>query len=155
MSADLIKQLRDELQSLCAVVQSLEIEGTHIFVDASLIAEADAHLSSAGQSRKAWIKQADELYINARAAMMFSDNDKMGHANNLEADTKFRAHLRSVPDTPGMVPVEPVAFCVYLPSMDTQEYFDDLDDVWCVDLLTNNPDAQVTPLYAQPKEPTT
>ena len=108
MSADLIKRLRDELQSVRAVVQSLEIEGTHIFVDASLIAEADAHLSSA-----------------------------------------------AVPETPGLVPVEPVAFCVYLPSMDTQEYFDDLDDLWCVDLLTNNPDAQVTPLYAQPKEPTT
>ena len=50
--------------------------------------------------RKEWLKQADELYINARAAMMFSDNEQMGHANNVEADTKFRAHLRTVPDTP-------------------------------------------------------
>ena len=44
----LIKQLRDELQSLCHAVRSLEIEGTHIFVDAALIAEADAHLKSGG-----------------------------------------------------------------------------------------------------------
>ena len=46
---------------------------------------------------------------------------------------------------------EPVAWMVYLPSAHEQYIYDDQDDVGYVDDLTNNPDAEVTPLYAAPQ----
>lgn len=47
--------------------------------------------------------------------------------------------------------MEPVAWCVYLPSQQCAEYFDDPDDLWMADMVTNNEDAEVTALYATPQ----
>ena len=148
--SDLTKRLRDALKiSLNARSFLPAAYRSHVTNANQLLNEADAHLSSVDQSREEWAKGADVL-LAAFTKVLVDGFDECPAA--VLADAALRDYFRAVPDTPGIVPVEPVAYCVYLPSMDTQEYFDDLDDLWCVDLLTNNPDAQVTPLYAQPKE---
>ena len=50
-------------------------------------------------------------------------------------------------------PAQPVAWLVYLPSIDTQNVYDSQDDPGYVDDVTNHADAEVTPLYemAAPK----
>ena len=135
---DLVKRLRDELRTTTDAMNLSRIND-YLGNDA-LIAETNAALSAVDQSREEWANQAYKLAVIWHHSYMRDDVTKARH--------DFQNFLRTVPETP----VEPVAYCVYLPSMDTQEYFDDLDDLWCVELLTANPDAQVTPLYAQPKE---
>lgn len=44
----------------------------------------------------------------------------------------------------------PIAWLVYLPSEETQRVYDSQEDSSYVDDLTNNPDAEITPLYAHP-----
>lgn len=60
-------------------------------------------------------------------------------------------HLRGV--TKMVAPAQPVAWLVYLPSIDTQNVYDSQDDPGHVDDVTNHADAEVTPLYemAAPK----
>ncbi len=67
-------------------------------------------------------------------------------ATQLEID-----HLRGV--TKMVAPAQPVAWLVYLPSIDTQNVYDSQDDPGYVDDVTNHADAEVTPLYemAAPK----
>lgn len=67
-------------------------------------------------------------------------------ATHLEID-----HLRGV--TKMVAPAQPVAWLVYLPSIDTQNVYDSQDDPGYVDDVTNHADAEVTPLYemAAPK----
>jgi len=48
---------------------------------------------------------------------------------------------------------EPVAFFVYFPNEQRQEFFDSEEDMGYIDSLTNSPDAEVTPLYAAPQSP--
>lgn len=52
---------------------------------------------------------------------------------------------------PQQVMQEPVAWMVYLPSIQTQDVFYDQDDPGYVDWLTNYDDAVVTPLFSAPK----
>lgn len=47
---------------------------------------------------------------------------------------------------------EPEGWIVYLPSQQSQYLYDSQDDLGYVDDLTNNPDAEVTPLYTHPSE---
>ena len=60
-------------------------------------------------------------------------------------------HLRGA--TKMVEPAQPVAWLVYLPSIDTQNVYDSQDDPGYVDDVTNHADAEVTPLYemAAPK----
>lgn len=52
---------------------------------------------------------------------------------------------------PQAVPAEPVAWLVYLPSEQAQHVYDSQADSGYIEDLTNNPDAEVTPLYAAPQ----
>ena len=54
-------------------------------------------------------------------------------------------HLRGA--TKMVEPAQPVAWLVYLPSIDTQNVYDSQDDPGYVDDVTNHDDAVVTPLY--------
>ena len=67
-------------------------------------------------------------------------------AKQLEID-----HLRGV--TQMVEPAQPVAWLVYLPSIDTQHLYYSQEDMGYVDDVTNHADAEVTPLYemAAPK----
>lgn len=60
-------------------------------------------------------------------------------------------HLRGV--TKSKLLAQPVAWMVYLPSIDTQHLYYSQEDVGYVDDVTNHADAEVTPLYemAAPK----
>lgn len=67
-------------------------------------------------------------------------------ARQLEID-----HLRGV--TKSKLLAQPVAWMVYLPSIDTQHLYYSQEDMGYVDDVTNHADAEVTPLYemAAPK----
>ena len=97
MSTDLIKRLRDALSDV-----------THKEFT-KLIAEADAHLFSVGQSREAWIVEANAQFDAALTAYRNALKKPIEASKFYDITKKFDAHLRAVPDTPGMVPVEPVA----------------------------------------------
>ncbi len=79
------------------------------------------------------------------------------HAENAALQQGYNAarleidHLRGV--TKMVAPAQPVAWLVYLPSIDTQNVYDSQDDPGYVDDVTNHADAEVTPLYemAAPK----
>lgn len=60
-------------------------------------------------------------------------------------------HLRGATKT--VEPAHPVAWLVYLPSIDTQHLYYSQEDMGYVDDVTNHADAEVTPLYemAAPK----
>lgn len=61
-------------------------------------------------------------------------------ARQLEID-----HLRGV--TKSKLLAQPVAWMVYLPSIDTQHLYYSQEDMGYVDDVTNHADAEVTPLY--------
>ncbi len=67
-------------------------------------------------------------------------------ATQLEID-----HLRGA--TKSKLLAQPVAWMVYLPSIDTQHLYYSQEDMGYVDDVTNHADAEVTPLYemAPPK----
>ena len=93
MSADLIKRLRDALVS--AEKSLTYASWDNGFALRAMIAEADAHLSSVGQSREKWLTQCDK-YINTIAGSAIGQ-----YADELvTARHNFRIHLRAVPDTP-------------------------------------------------------
>ena len=54
-------------------------------------------------------------------------------------------HLRGV--TKSKLLAQPVAWMVYLPSIDTQHLYYSQEDMGYVDDVTNHADAEVTPLY--------
>ena len=73
------------------------------------------------------------------------------HAENASLKAGYDAarleidHLRGATKT--VEPAHPVAWLVYLPSIDTQRVYDDQDDPGYLDDLTNHADAEVIPLY--------
>ena len=73
------------------------------------------------------------------------------HAENVALQQCYDAarleidYLRGV--TKSKLLAQPVAWLVYLPSIDTQHVYDSQDDIGYVDDLTNHADAEVTPLY--------
>ena len=104
MSADLIKRLRDALQQ-AADCLSLEVilqgRDPDLVEWNAAIAEADAHLSSVGQSRDEWAKEAEKLAINAHGPL--AANAHWEDREEYEIKRKrnlFLAHLRAVPDAP-------------------------------------------------------
>jgi hypothetical protein len=73
------------------------------------------------------------------------------HAENATLKAGYDAarleidHLRGA--TQSKLLAQPVAWMVYLPSIDTQHVYDSQDDISYLDDLTNHADAEVIPLY--------
>ena len=82
---------------------------------------------------------------------------RQAHAENTTLQQGYDAarleidHLRGV--TKSKLLAQPVAWMVYLPSIDTQHLYYSQEDMGYVDDVTNHADADVTPLYemAPPK----
>lgn len=97
-----------------------------------------------------------DLSLNAWAAASAAELRRL-HAENTTLQAGYDAarleidHLRGA--TKMVAPAQPVAWMVYLPSIDTQNVYDSQDDPGYVDDVTNHADAEVTPLYemAAPK----
>ena len=107
------------------------------------------------------------MYEELRAAID-GGHESMTHADALAEIAAIRAenaalqqgydaarleidHLRGV--TKSKLLAQPVAWMVYLPSIDTQHLYYSQEDMGYVDDVTNHADAEVTPLYemAAPK----
>lgn len=96
------------------------------------------------------------LSLNAWAAASAAELRRL-HTENTTLQQGYDAarleidHLRGA--TKMVEPAQPVAWLVYLPSIDTQNVYDSQDDPGYVDDVTNHADAEVTPLYemAAPK----
>lgn len=90
------------------------------------------------------------LSLNAWAAASAAELRRL-HAENTTLQQGYDAarmeidHLRGA--TKMVEPAQPVAWLVYLPSIDTQNVYDSQDDPGYVDDVTNHDDAVVTPLY--------
>lgn len=81
--------------------------------------------------------------LHAELLQLHAENEALQQvydARQLEID-----HLRGV--TKSKLLAQPVAWMVYLPSIDTQNVYDSQDDPGYVDDVTNHADAEVTPLY--------
>lgn len=96
------------------------------------------------------------LSLNAWAAASAAELRRL-HAENTTLQQGYDAarleidHLRGA--TKMVEPAQPVAWLVYLPSIDTQHLYYSQEDMGYVDDVTNHADAEVTPLYemAAPK----
>lgn len=104
------------------------------------------------------LRLADALaYCDSSVASQAARELLRLHAENAALQQGYNAarleidHLRGA--TKMMEPAQPVAWMVYLPSIDTQNVYDSQDDPGYVDDVTNHADAEVTPLYemAAPK----
>ena len=122
------------------------------------------------------ITSSDILLHDAKTALMYEElraaidggHESMTHADALAEIAAIRAenaalqqgydaarleieHLRGV--TKSKLLAQPVAWMVYLPSIDTQHLYYSQEDMGYVDDVTNHADAEVTPLYemAAPK----
>lgn len=79
------------------------------------------------------------------------------HAENAALQQGYDAarleidQLRGV--TKSKLLAQPVAWMVYLPSIDTQHLYYSQEDLGYVDDVTNHADAEVTPLYTARIEP--
>jgi len=93
--------------------------------------------------------QCETWHVSSELRRLHTENATLqaGYdAARLEID-----HLRGA--TKSKLLAQPVAWMVYLPSIDTQHLYYSQEDMGYVDDVTNHADAEVTPLYerAAPK----